>query len=79
MTRQRGKIFVLSVLSVVVIAALAAGVAGCASEMPSYISLVGRDSLFNRGMNSALTIYQQYVYIGNRTDSSNSSKKYSDL
>jgi LVIVD repeat len=32
--------------------------------------LVGHDSLFGRGMNSALTIYGHYGYIGNRTDGS---------
>ena len=32
--------------------------------------LVGHNSLFNRGMNAALAIYDHYVYIGNRTDGS---------
>lgn len=32
--------------------------------------LVGHDPLFGRGMNSALTIYEHYVYVGNRTDGS---------
>lgn len=32
--------------------------------------LVGRDPLFNRGMNAAATIYSHYIYIGNRTDGS---------
>jgi hypothetical protein len=34
------------------------------------LKLVGHDPLFNRGMNAALAIYDHYVYIGNRTDSS---------
>jgi LVIVD repeat len=34
------------------------------------IQLVGHNALFNRGMNAALAIYDHYVYIGNRTDSS---------
>jgi hypothetical protein len=33
-------------------------------------ALVGHNSLFDRGMNAALTIYDHYVYIGNRTDAS---------
>ncbi len=36
----------------------------------SNVQLVGHSALFNRGMNAALAIYQNYVYIGNRTDSS---------
>ncbi len=32
--------------------------------------LVGHDPLFGRGMNAAATIYQHYIYIGNRTDGS---------
>jgi hypothetical protein len=36
----------------------------------SHFRLIGHDPLFSRGMNSALTMYQQYVYIGNRTDGS---------
>ena len=34
------------------------------------VKLVGHDPLFNRGMNAALAIYDHYVYVGNRTDSS---------
>ena len=33
-------------------------------------TLVGHDSLFGRGMNSAMTIYGHFAYIGNRTDGS---------
>src|SRR6266700_410362 len=32
--------------------------------------LVGHDPLFGRGMNSAMTIFRHYGYIGNRTDGS---------
>ncbi len=32
--------------------------------------LVGHDPLFGRGMNSAMTIFRHYAYIGNRTDGS---------
>ena len=34
------------------------------------VKLVGHDPLFSRGMNAALAIYDNYVYVGNRTDSS---------
>src|SRR5262249_37250207 len=34
--------------------------------------LVGHNPLFNRGMNAALAIFKHFVYIGNRTDGSNS-------
>src|SRR5215813_7286534 len=34
--------------------------------------LVGQAPLFNRGMNAALTIFDHFVYIGNRSDGSNS-------
>jgi hypothetical protein len=36
----------------------------------SNFELVGHDPLFNRGMNSQVTIYGHYAYIGNRTDGS---------
>jgi len=32
--------------------------------------LVGHEPLFGRGMNAALTIFDHYVYVGNRTDGS---------
>src|SRR5215212_7502645 len=32
--------------------------------------LVGSNPLFGRGMNAAMTIYDHYAYIGNRTDGS---------
>ncbi len=36
----------------------------------SNFELVGHNALFNRGMNAAMTIFDHYVYIGNRTDGS---------
>ena len=36
----------------------------------SNIELVGHSPLFNRGMNAALALYDHFVYVGNRTDSS---------
>src|SRR3989442_1795933 len=35
-------------------------------------TLVGHNPLFNRGMNAALAIFDHFVYIGNRSDGSNS-------
>jgi hypothetical protein len=32
--------------------------------------LVGHEPLFNRGMNAAVAVYHNYLYVGNRTDSS---------
>jgi len=34
--------------------------------------LVGSNPLFNRGMNAALAIFDHFVYVGNRSDGSNS-------
>ncbi len=34
--------------------------------------LIGHNPLFNRGMNAALAIFDHFVYIGNRSDGSNS-------
>jgi len=34
------------------------------------VKLIGHDPLFNRGMNAALAVYDHFVYVGNRTDSS---------
>ncbi|MDQ4030462.1 MAG: hypothetical protein M3168_05415, partial [Actinomycetota bacterium] len=34
----------------------------------SNFELVGHNPLFARGMNAALTVYDHYVYVGNRTD-----------
>src|SRR5713101_7321021 len=34
--------------------------------------LVGSNTLFNRGMNAALAIFDHFLYVGNRSDGSNS-------
>jgi hypothetical protein len=47
-----------------------AGTSASMADSGSNISLVGHDPLFGRGMNAALAIYDHYVYVGNRTDSS---------
>src|SRR5438046_8339551 len=36
------------------------------------VQLVGHNSLFNRGENAAIAMFDHYVYVGNRTDGSNS-------
>ena len=36
----------------------------------SNFQLVGQNPLFNRGMNAALAVFENFVYIGNRTDAS---------
>jgi hypothetical protein len=38
----------------------------------SNFQLVGHNPLFSRGMNAALTIFDHYVYVGNRSDGSDS-------
>ncbi len=37
----------------------------------SNFELVGKNPLFHRGMNAAATIFGNYLYVGNRTDGSN--------
>src|SRR5712692_676533 len=46
------------------------GPGGGTPDTSSNFELVGHNALFNRGMNAALTIFDHYVYIGNRTDGS---------
>src|SRR5262245_27667844 len=40
------------------------------SATTSNFQLVGQNPLFHRGMNSAIAIYGNYLYVGNRTDGS---------
>lgn len=56
-------------ISAVVFLLLALTVPAFAQES-SHFDLVGHNSLFDRGMNSAATIYKDFIYIGNRTDGS---------
>jgi hypothetical protein len=37
----------------------------------SNFQVAGQNPLFNRGMNAAATVFQNFIYIGNRTDGSN--------
>ncbi|MBV8364033.1 MAG: hypothetical protein JO193_05655 [Candidatus Eremiobacteraeota bacterium] len=41
-----------------------------ATAASANVQLIGRNPLYGRGMNAALAIYDHFVYIGNRTDSS---------
>ena len=52
-------------------AAVGVGPGGGTPGTSSNFVLVGSNPLFNRGMNAALTIFDHFVYIGNRTDGSN--------
>src|SRR5215471_7253420 len=46
---------------------------GCGTPGTSQnFQLVGSNPLFNRGMNAALAIFDHYLYVGNRSDGSNS-------
>jgi hypothetical protein len=51
-------------------AAVGVGPGGGTPGTSSNFVLVGSNPLFNRGMNAALTIFDHFVYIGNRTDGS---------
>ena len=58
---------------IVLIAALAATIGSWSAafaDSATNVQLVGHDPLYGRGMNAALAIYGQYVYVGNRTDGS---------
>jgi hypothetical protein len=55
-------------LALALLLALAPGAAAAAQS--SNFQLVGHSALYHRGMNAALAIYEHFVYVGNRTDSS---------
>ena len=40
------------------------------AQESSNFQVVGHNPLFNRGMNAAATVFQNFIYIGNRTDGS---------
>src|SRR5215467_7908025 len=40
------------------------------AQESSNFQVVGQNPLFNRGLNAAATIFQDFIYIGNRTDGS---------
>ena len=77
LTLRRALLVVLAVLPLVLATAAAfggssatPGPGGGTPGTSSHFQLVGHDPLFGRGMNAALTIYGRYVYVGNRTDGS---------
>jgi hypothetical protein len=52
-------------------AAVGVGAGGGTPGTSANFTLVGHEPLFNRGMNAALAVFDHYVYVGNRTDGSN--------
>src|SRR5260370_11855479 len=63
-TVMRSRLVLTLTFCILVIASSAA-----AQDMSNF-QLVGQNPLFNRGMNSQVTIFQNFLYIGNRTDGS---------
>jgi hypothetical protein len=53
-------------------ASVVVGPGGGTPDSSLNFELVGHNSLYGRGMNAALAIYDHFVYVGNRTDASNS-------
>src|SRR5437867_2356145 len=53
-------------------AAVVVGAGGGTPGTSLNFSLIGHNPLFNRGMNAALANFDHFLYIGNRTDGSNS-------
>lgn len=53
-------------------AAVVVGAGGGTPGTSLNFKLVGHNPLFGRGMNAALAIFDHYLYVGNRTDASNS-------
>jgi hypothetical protein len=70
----RWRCLVLSVLLLAPIASAQAdvvvGPGGGTPGTSSNFELVGHDPLFGRGMNAALAVFDDFVYVGNRTDGS---------
>jgi hypothetical protein len=75
---KRALLPILATLALVLTVAAAAptdigvGQGGATPGTSRNLVLVGHNPLFNRGMNAALTLFDHYAYIGNRTDGSNS-------
>src|SRR5215472_5735181 len=59
----------IKLLVVTVLLLLIFSVPAIAQESSNF-QVVGQNSLFDRGMNAAATIFQNFIYIGNRTDGS---------
>ncbi|MQA88195.1 MAG: hypothetical protein GEV03_27140 [Streptosporangiales bacterium] len=60
----------VAVAVTVVTATLGLGTAHAADEAPGQLTVVGHEPLFHRGMNAAPAVYGRYLYVGNRTDGS---------
>jgi hypothetical protein len=73
---KRHPLVVLTVLAVLLALPVAAradvtvGPGGGTPGTSANFRLVGHDPLFGRGMNAALAVFGHYVYVGNRTDGS---------
>jgi len=64
--RQRSRVLLFIAFSALLVAP-----SGTSAQPARHnVQVVGANPLFNRGMNAALAIYDHFVYIGNRTDSS---------
>ena len=65
-----GRLCFTTAFFLLTILAAAIGPKAATADNSSNLVVVGHDPLFDRGMNAAPAIYDHYVYIGNRTDSS---------
>src|SRR6266511_2921803 len=74
---NRGPLVAAACLALMLATATARGVVGVGPGggtpgTSRNFTLVGHNPLFDRGMNAAPAIFDHFVYIGNRTDGSNS-------
>ena len=60
-------------------AAATPGVSPAIPGTSSNFQLVGKNPLYHRGMNAAAAIFGNYLYVGNRTDGSNTCPDGRDL
>ncbi len=67
---KRAALFLLALLPLLLIIPILSRATSPGTS--SNFTLVGQNPLFNRGMNAALAIFKNFVYIGNRTDGSSS-------
>ncbi len=57
------------IVSILVLVVLVLAIPAAAQESSNF-QLVGHNPLFDRGMNAAAAIFQNFLYVGNRTDGS---------
>src|SRR5437867_10904888 len=62
--------FVMTIVASVVVPLCPDAARAAAASTSLNVQLVGQNPLFNRGMNAALAIFQDFLYVGNRTDGS---------